>query len=119
MSGGIHESGQPLALPSSGSSCLFSSNLEWQSSDGSGFWYKFLYKNEKAGQRTLLMKLDPGAYSPGHSHSELEQIYVLEGRIYDEDHTYTSGDYIIRAPGAEHTTGSKDGAIALLVYSTI
>jgi len=119
MSGGTPDSDQSLALPASGSACLYSRNLEWRSSDGTGFWYKFLYENKKAGQRTLLMKIDPGAYAPGHSHSELEQIYVIEGSFYDEEHTYTAGDYIIRAPGAEHTTGSRDGAVALVVYSTL
>lgn len=109
---------KPLTQPSKGSTCLHSNNLEWQS-DGCGFLYKELYDNPNACQRTLLMKVDPGAYSPLHSHRELEQIYVLEGSFYDGEKTYSAGDYIIRAPGTEHSTGSVDGAIALLVYALV
>ncbi|MBC8242727.1 MAG: cupin domain-containing protein [Alphaproteobacteria bacterium] len=63
------------------------------------------------------MKVDAGAISPPHAHDELEQVFVLEGAFYDADRTYGPGDFIVRAPGAIHTGGSKVGALALLIYS--
>jgi len=74
-------------------------------------------EDAEKGIRTWLMKVEPGAYSPMHDHSEVEQIYVLEGTFYDQDQTYGPGDYIIRAAGAMHTAGSKDGAVVMLFYS--
>jgi anti-sigma factor ChrR (cupin superfamily) len=52
-----------------------------------------------------------------HAHNEIEQIYVLEGSFFDQDKTYTAGEYIVRAPGAMHTAGSDTGAVVLLFYS--
>ena len=79
---------------------------------------KPLFEDAERGEKTLLMKVDPGAWSPMHTHpGELEQIYVLEGSFYDQDATMGPGDYCCRAPDAGHEAGSKDGAIVLLVYT--
>ncbi len=110
-------SDKPLPLPIDVSLSLASNDMAWQSTGSEGFWIKPLYENGDAKQRTWLMKVDPGAWSPSHAHEELEQIYVLSGEFYDEEKTYTPGDYIIRAPGAMHTAGSEDGAVVLLMYS--
>ena len=96
---------------------LKSSEIPWQSSDAPGFWVKPLIEDDHQGIRTWLMKVDPGAFSDMHGHSEYEQIYVLEGAFYDQDHEYCPGDFIVRAPGALHTAGSKEGAVVLLFYS--
>ena len=69
------------------------------------------------GERTLLMKVDPGAAFPLHAHEEVEQIYVLSGSFFDQDRTLRAGDYACRAPGAMHTAGSEEGAVMLLIYS--
>lgn len=63
------------------------------------------------------MKVDAGVVAPPHTHDNLEQVFVLEGDFYDEYQTYSPGDFIVRAPGAIHTGGSRSGALALLVYS--
>jgi anti-sigma factor ChrR (cupin superfamily) len=112
-----NDAGQPLALPIDTSLSVPGSEMEWQHTGSDGFWVKPLYENEDASQKTSLMKVDPGAWSPSHAHDELEQIYVLSGSFYDEEKTYAAGDYIIRAPGAMHTAGSADGATVLLFYS--
>ena len=96
---------------------LKSREIPWQGSDAPGFWVKPLIEDDHQGIRTWLMKVDPGAFSDMHGHSEYEQIYVLEGAFYDQDHEYGPGDFIVRAPGALHTAGSKEGAVVLLFYS--
>jgi anti-sigma factor ChrR (cupin superfamily) len=63
------------------------------------------------------MKVDAGVVAPPHSHDQLEQGFVLDGEFYDEYRTYGPGDFIVRAPGAIRTGGSKSGALVLLVYS--
>ena len=67
--------------------------------------------------KTMLMKLEGGTLAPPHSHDQLEQVLVLEGDFYDEYREYGPGDFIVRAPGAMHTGGSRNGAVVLLVYS--
>lgn len=104
--------------PVVGSLRYVSASADWQPTESKGFWTKPLFADSERGERTLLMKVDPGAWSPMHSHpGELEQIYVLEGSFYDQDTTMHAGDYCCRAPDAPHEAGSKDGAIVLLLYT--
>ena len=106
-----------LKMPLGESLMLKSREIAWQGSDAPGFWVKPLIEDDHQGIRTWLMKVDPGAFSDMHGHSEYEQIYVLEGAFYDQDHEYGPGDFIVRASGALHTAGSKEGAVVLLFYS--
>lgn len=106
-----------LPLPAAGSAFLQASNIPWQDCGAEGFWIKSLLEDKEKGLRTWLMKVDAGAFSAMHAHDEIEQIYVIDGSFYDQDHLYHAGDYIVRAPGAMHTAGSDDGALVMLVYT--
>jgi anti-sigma factor ChrR (cupin superfamily) len=107
---------EPRATPAAGSRYLDPASLEWQP-DGPHFWTKLLHEDRARGERTLLMKVDPGASFPLHAHEEVEQIYVLSGSFFDQDRTLRAGDYACRAAGAMHTAGSAEGAVMLLIYS--
>ena len=89
-----------LKMPLGESLMLKSREIPWQGSDAPGFWVKPLIEDDHQGIRTWLMKVDPGAFSDMHGHSEYEQIYVLEGAFYDQDHEYGPRDFIVSAPGA-------------------
>jgi len=102
---------QPSALPSAGFIDISTANMDWQDCGAPGFTIKPLIEDAAAGLGTWLMKVDAGAYSPMHAHDEIEQKFVLQGTFYDQDNTYTAGDYILRG------AGSRDGATVLLVYS--
>ncbi len=109
--------GRAGEAPVSGSLLLAADAMDWLDSGSPGFLVKPLLEDPARGLRTWLMKVEPGAWSPLHAHTEIEQVYVLEGSFYDQDETYGPGDYIIRAAGAEHTAGSETGALILLFYS--
>jgi anti-sigma factor ChrR (cupin superfamily) len=100
-----------------GSSYLDCSAIPWKATEFAGFWVKTLYENTERGETTLLPKGDPGAFAPLHSHTEVEQIYVLEGAFYDDEMELRAGDFCCRAAGAQHTAGTRDGFVALLVYT--
>ena len=104
-------------LPLSGSANLSPAGAEWEDSGTPGFEIKRLLEDAASGWRTWLMRVAPGVEAQPHAHDQTEQIYVLEGTFYDDDGEYTVGDYIVRAPGAVHTGGSRDGAVVLLVYT--
>lgn len=104
--------------PVAGSARFASALAPWQPTGFDGFWMKPLFEDAERGEKTLLMKVDPGAYAPVHIHpGEMEQIYVLEGVLYDQDGTLGPGDFCCRESGAPHEAGSLQGAIVLLVYS--
>ena len=116
----INESnGGCISLPAAGSTVLQSSAIAWQDSGAEGFWIKPLLEDNENGLRTWLMKVDAGAFSAMHAHDEIEQIYVIEGSFYDQDHCYVAGDFIVRAAGAMHTAGSDAGALVMLVYTSV
>ncbi|AZO12042.1 MULTISPECIES: cupin domain-containing protein [unclassified Mesorhizobium] len=107
-----------IRAPVLGSRYFSSSSAEWEPTDASGFWIKPLYEDAARGEKTMLMKVDAGAYAGSHTHpGEFEQIYVIEGSFYDQDHTLGPGEYCCRAPDAAHSSGSKDGALVLLIYT--
>ncbi|MGH6954831.1 MAG: cupin domain-containing protein [Alphaproteobacteria bacterium] len=107
----------PITPPMAGSRYLEGAAIEWQPTEAKGFWVKPLYENVERGERTLLMKVDAGASAPLHAHEEFEQIYVLEGSFYDQEKVLKAGDYCCRAPGAQHTAGTREGSVMLLVYT--
>jgi anti-sigma factor ChrR (cupin superfamily) len=103
-------------LPENASVNFDANQLDWQDCGTEGFSIKPLLEVEGQTIRTWLMKVEPGAFSPLHAHTEVEQIYVMEGSFYDQEKTYHAGEFIVRAPGAMHTAGSEDGAVVLLIY---
>lgn len=111
------QASEPMDIPRTGSRSAESAPLDWQDSGAEGFLVKPLLEDSAAGIRTWLMKVEAGAFSELHAHDEVEQIYVVEGSFYDQEKTYGTGDYIVRAAGAMHTAGSDTGAVVLLFYS--
>ena len=81
-----------------------------------GFWLKPLYADADRGEKTMLMKRDPGSFAPEHTHPG-EQVFVMSGSFYDQHGTMVAGDYCCRSPDAPHSSGSVDGAVVMLVYT--
>jgi anti-sigma factor ChrR (cupin superfamily) len=101
---------------SDGTRRVSSRELSWRKSNAPGFLYKTLHEDARRGQRTWLMRVEPGAFAPAHAHDEQEEVYVLSGSFYDDNGTYRPGDYILRPAGAVHSAGSEEGCEMLLVY---
>ena len=64
-----------------------------------------------------LIKMDPGASVPLHSHGGKEYILVLEGSFCDEYGKYSRGDIQINDQKIKHTpiASQKDGCICLTI----
>ena len=56
-----------LDLPKSGSVNLDTNQIVWSEGGNSGFHYKQLLEAPVARQRTWLMKVDAGAFTPRHT----------------------------------------------------
>ncbi len=104
------------AVPPLTSLYVSSEQTEWVAGKP-GLWMKNLYENPLTGERTLLVKAEPGMRSPSHSHDEFEQVFILSGSFFDGERVMRAGDYCCRAPGAMHTGGSDEGADILVVYT--
>jgi len=91
-----------------------SARMEWRPSGMSGIAIKELYSDSNHPERVALMKWDPGARYPRHSHPGGEEILVLEGALVDEAGRYPYGVWIRNPTGSAHEPYSPEGCILLI-----
>ena len=106
----------PLQATVGGSTYVDPATLEWEKSQFDKIWKKVLYRNDAAGEMTVLLKWEPGARLPFHKHPEIEQSWVLEGSFYDHDGICRAGQFVWRKPGSLHETPSDEGCLLLAIY---
>ena len=85
---------------------------------GDGAWIPFaapgIYRRNLT-PTSFLLKLDPGASLPAHAHGHDEHCLVLEGDIYDDEHSLAAGDFEIRYAGSSHAeVRSRSGAVVYI-----
>ncbi len=77
-------------------------------------WHKVTY-DEKSGQGTYILKMEPGAKSLRHEHSNFEEFFMLEGELIDPDNKiFKKGDFVSFDPGSSHSSYTKDGCLILV-----
>jgi anti-sigma factor ChrR (cupin superfamily) len=70
---------------------------------------------------TALMRFAPGAVLPDHEHVNIEQTYVLEGRLVDKEGPASGieankGEFIWREPGSRHSAWTPEGGLMLAIF---
>src|SRR6201993_790460 len=77
---------------------------------------KVIYHDSVSGLLTILAKLEPGAGIPAHVHEDLEQTYVLEGSLVDDEGECTAGNFVIRAKGSRHAPKAPNGCTMVVFF---
>lgn len=77
---------------------------------------KVIYHDPASGMLTILAKLAPGAGIPAHVHEDLEQTFVLEGSLLDDEGECTAGNFVIRAKGSRHAPTAPKGCTMLVFF---
>ena len=77
---------------------------------------KVIYHDPASGMLTILARLAPGAGIPAHVHEDLEQTYVLEGSLVDDEGECTAGNFVIRAKGSRHAPTAPNGCTMLVFF---
>jgi anti-sigma factor ChrR (cupin superfamily) len=75
---------------------------------------KVIYHDPATDMLTILAKLAPGAGIPPHVHEDLEQTFVLEGSLVDNEGECTAGNFVIRAKGSRHAPTAPKGCTMLV-----
>ena len=83
---------------------------------GPGNKMKVIYHDPASGMLTILSKLEPGAGIPAHVHEDLEQTFVLEGSLVDDEGECTAGNFVIRAKGSRHAPTAPNGCTMLVFF---
>jgi quercetin dioxygenase-like cupin family protein len=88
-------------------------SLPWKPTPYKGVEMKILMEDPETGLMTTLTRFAPGAELPLHEHTELEQSWVLQGRLVDHDGEVTAGNYVWRPRGSRHVARAPEGALVL------
>ena len=92
------------------------SDLPWKPTLTPGIDMKVLLEDKESGLLTALFRWEPGTQLPLHEHVEIEQTYVLEGSIVDEEGEVRAGDYVWRPKGNRHLARSPNGALVISFF---
>lgn len=91
-------------------------DLPWKPTPTPGIDMKVLMEDPDSGLLTALFRWQPNTVLPLHEHVEIEQSYVLEGSIYDEEGEARAGSYVWRPKGNRHIARTVSGALVLSFF---
>ena len=74
-----------------------------------------IHGDDGGGASAILLRYQPGARAPHHTHPGYEHIYVLSGEQADERGVYGTGTFVVNPPGSRHDVHSDAGCIVLVV----
>src|SRR5215813_4192677 len=83
---------------------------------GPGNRMKVVYHDPVTDMLTILSKLEPGSSIPAHVHEDLEQTFVLEGSLVDDEGECTAGNFVIRAKGSRHSPIAPNGCTMVVFF---
>ena len=81
-------------LPDLASRFVEVDKLPWKPTPCAGIEMKILMQDEETGMMTALFKWAPGSKLTFHEHVALEQTFVLEGTLVDDEGEVTAGNYV-------------------------
>jgi len=84
---------------------------------GEGLTAKFLNEDKEHNRTTMLVKMEAGSSYPAHSHSGVEELFVLEGDCLIGSELLRSGDYHRAHGGSEHSSASTENGCMMLIIS--
>ena len=91
-------------------------DLPWKPTPCAGIDMKILLEDKETGLLTALFRWQPGAELTLHEHVEVEQTFVIEGSLVDDEGEVTAGNYVWRPKGNRHIAKSPGGALVLSVF---
>ena len=91
-------------------------DLPWKPTPCPGIDMKVLLEDKETGLLTALFRWQPGSELSLHEHVEVEQTFVLEGSLVDDEGEVTAGNYVWRPKGNRHIAKSPNGALVLSVF---
>ena len=92
-------------------------HMAWTASKFPGVDVKILYQDEATGMLTVLTRMAPGSFIPLHVHTDIEQTYVLEGSLDDEQGSATAGNFVWRPGGNTHLARAPNGCVSISFFT--
>jgi anti-sigma factor ChrR (cupin superfamily) len=84
-----------------------------------GIECKLLATDTERQRVSMLVRLAPGTSYPAHTHTGVEELHLLDGELWIDEHKLFPGDYNYGAPGAsDERVWSETGCTCVLITST-
>lgn len=84
-----------------------------------GIECKLLATDEDRHRVSMLVRLEPGASYPPHTHAGVEELHLLDGELWIDERKLFPGDYNYGPPGVgDDRVFSETGCTCVLVTST-
>jgi len=90
--------------------------LPWKPTPCPGIDMKVLLEDKATGLLTALFRWQPGSELSLHEHVEVEQTFVIEGSLVDDEGEVTAGNYVWRPKGNRHIAKSPNDALVLSIF---
>jgi anti-sigma factor ChrR (cupin superfamily) len=75
-----------------------------------------IYGDDSQGPSAVLLRYEPGARVPRHSHAGYEHVYILVGEQTDERGSYGTGTLVVNPPHSRHDeVHSATGCVVLVI----
>ena len=84
---------------------------------GEGVAYRVLREDPAAGRRAVLIRMQPGAVYPSHTHEIDEECFVIEGDLHFGDIEFHAGDFLVALKGTVHPASRTVNGCLLHVTS--
>jgi anti-sigma factor ChrR (cupin superfamily) len=84
-----------------GTATIRAADMQWQTV-GPGVELKILRVDRERNDQTVLIRMQPGAVVVGHTHTQEEECFVLEGEVFIGGHRLGQGDMHVARPGVKH-----------------
>jgi anti-sigma factor ChrR (cupin superfamily) len=114
----VERIGGPSGAPTSPSTTTSSvQQPEWEQVGG-GISCKILAMDTVNDRVSMLVRLEPGADYPPHTHAGVEELFLLDGELYIDDRKLFPGDYNRAEPGTvDRRVWTETGCTCVLVTS--
>ncbi|MFN0195293.1 MAG: cupin domain-containing protein [Planctomycetaceae bacterium] len=100
----------------SGSHYIDVAGLPWKQTRFPGIEMKILFQEPNGEAFTAMFRVAPGSKLPKHRHLGIEQTYIIEGNLADEDGICTTGNFVWREVGSVHSAHSPDGCLTIGIF---
>jgi putative transcriptional regulator len=90
-------------------------SINWQATRYGGIFVNILRRDEKNGDATVLIRMEPGCMYPAHRHSGLEEVFILQGGYRDARGQVRAGDYVINDAGSTHAPIALEGEDCIML----
>ncbi len=95
-----------------------STEMTWEPAPLPGIFSKLLFNDVNRQYVTQIVRMDPGTTYPSHRHSQVEELYLLEGDLFVEGQKMGPGDYCRGEPDSVHGEVSTAAGALFLVLSS-